>query len=196
MATVCFTGCFGLGQKETNNDEETTTVTGNHEYVDLGLPSGTLWATCNVGAYEPNEPGYYLIWKDTEKLQKKYGWEKGWRTPTDTEWVELYKNTDCSWTVINDMDGMLCKASNGKSLFLPAAGADFSCVSEDNILNFNVCGDYWSSSPYPQDSKHAIYFEFMMQSESRGSDDVGKLYYNMDYALRKIGFPVRPVRSK
>ena len=26
-----------------------------HEYVDLGLPSGTLWATCNVGANNPEE---------------------------------------------------------------------------------------------------------------------------------------------
>ena len=27
------------------------------EYVDLGLPSGTMWATCNVGATKPEDPG-------------------------------------------------------------------------------------------------------------------------------------------
>lgn len=27
------------------------------EYVDLGLPSGTKWATCNVGADKPEDPG-------------------------------------------------------------------------------------------------------------------------------------------
>lgn len=33
-----------------------------HEYVDLGLPSGTLWATCNVGASSPDEDGTYFAW--------------------------------------------------------------------------------------------------------------------------------------
>ena len=31
----------------------------DHEYVDLGLPSGTLWATCNIGANAPEEYGEY-----------------------------------------------------------------------------------------------------------------------------------------
>ena len=31
-------------------------------YVDLGLPSGTLWSTCNVGATKPNEPGLCFQW--------------------------------------------------------------------------------------------------------------------------------------
>ena len=36
-----------------------------HEYVDLGLPSGTLWATCNVGANKPEEYGCYFAWAET-----------------------------------------------------------------------------------------------------------------------------------
>lgn len=32
------------------------------EFVDLGLPSGTLWATCNLGASSPEESGYYYAW--------------------------------------------------------------------------------------------------------------------------------------
>ncbi len=31
-----------------------------HEYVDLGLPSGTLWATCNIGASSPSDCGEYF----------------------------------------------------------------------------------------------------------------------------------------
>ena len=41
-------------------------VGGSHEYVDLGLPSGTLWATCNVGANSPEEYGDYFAWGETE----------------------------------------------------------------------------------------------------------------------------------
>ena len=36
-----------------------------HEWVDLGLPSGTLWATCNVGATAPEELGSYFAWGET-----------------------------------------------------------------------------------------------------------------------------------
>lgn len=37
-----------------------------HEYVDLGLPSGLLWATCNVGATSPEDYGDYFAWGETE----------------------------------------------------------------------------------------------------------------------------------
>lgn len=37
-----------------------------YEFVDLGLPSGTLWATCNVGATKPEEFGLYFAWGETE----------------------------------------------------------------------------------------------------------------------------------
>ena len=37
-----------------------------HEYVDLGLPSGLKWATCNVGANVPHEYGGYYAWGEVE----------------------------------------------------------------------------------------------------------------------------------
>ena len=37
-----------------------------YDYVDLELPSGTIWATCNVGATKPSEPGLYFQWGDTK----------------------------------------------------------------------------------------------------------------------------------
>ena len=47
---------------------------GAKEWVDLGLPSGTLWATCNVGANSPEEYGDYFAWGET--LPKKdYEWD-------------------------------------------------------------------------------------------------------------------------
>ena len=38
----------------------------DHQYVDLGLTSGTLWATCNVGAVQPYQSGLFFAWGDTE----------------------------------------------------------------------------------------------------------------------------------
>lgn len=54
-------------------------------YVDLGLPSGTLWATCNIGASSPEEYGDYLAWGETEGYDsgktrfnwKTYKWCEG-----------------------------------------------------------------------------------------------------------------------
>ena len=36
-----------------------------HSFVDLGLPSGLLWATCNVGAESPEQAGLYFAWGET-----------------------------------------------------------------------------------------------------------------------------------
>ena len=45
----------------------------SHEYVDLGLPSGTLWATCNVGADNPEDYGDYFAWGETTP-KETYDW--------------------------------------------------------------------------------------------------------------------------
>ena len=42
--------------------------------VDLGLPSGIRWASCNVGATTPEGYGYYFAWGETES-KKDYSWE-------------------------------------------------------------------------------------------------------------------------
>ena len=51
--------------------EEKTIVDG-HEYVDLGLPDGALWATCNIGANSPEEFGDYFAWGETQP-KESYG---------------------------------------------------------------------------------------------------------------------------
>ncbi|MBR5686227.1 MAG: hypothetical protein IKX18_08765 [Muribaculaceae bacterium] len=48
-----------------------------HEYVDLGLPSGTLWATCNMGADTPEGYGGHFAWGETEAkdvFDNNYKW--------------------------------------------------------------------------------------------------------------------------
>ena len=52
-----------MANKKINNN--------GYEYVDLELPSGTLWATCNVGASKPSDAGLYFQWGDTKGYTKE-----------------------------------------------------------------------------------------------------------------------------
>ena len=56
-----------------DNDTDISVNANGHEYVDLGLPSGTLWATCNVGADSPEDYGDYFAWGETEP-KEIYNW--------------------------------------------------------------------------------------------------------------------------
>lgn len=53
---------LGISTPSTPDTPEPT----DHEYVDLGLPSGLKWATCNLGAENPEDYGYYYAWGATE----------------------------------------------------------------------------------------------------------------------------------
>lgn len=72
------------------------------EYVDLGLPSGTLWATCNVGANAPEEYGDYFAWGETEPKESyassTYKWYESVQANT-----ELYSK----YVVHTDVSGFM-----------------------------------------------------------------------------------------
>lgn len=57
-----------------------------HEYVDLGLPSGTLWATCNIGASSPEQYGSYFAWGETSP-KSNYQWKT-------YKWCIFYKEDE------------------------------------------------------------------------------------------------------
>lgn len=60
IVMITMTVLMVKAQTITNDD-----VNNPHEWVDLGLPSGTLWATMNVGASSPEDCGYYFAWGET-----------------------------------------------------------------------------------------------------------------------------------
>ena len=57
-----------------------------HEWVDLGLPSGLKWATCNVGASSPEEYGDYYAWGETSP-KSEYTWVN-YRFRVSGDWEE------------------------------------------------------------------------------------------------------------
>lgn len=57
----------------TGYGDEKSFTTLDYEYVDLGLPSGLLWATCNMGAESPEEYGDFYAWGETT-VKETYDW--------------------------------------------------------------------------------------------------------------------------
>ena len=63
----------------------------NHEYIDLGLPSGMKWAACNIGANSPEEIGDYFAWgeikpKENYCLENSLTHEKNIATSKNRLW--------------------------------------------------------------------------------------------------------------
>ena len=77
FAAFSFVSC----SSDDDDDNKNKNDKDNHEYVDLGLPSGTLWATCNVGASKPEEYGDYFAWGETKTKEtyqgENYKWVNG-----------------------------------------------------------------------------------------------------------------------
>ena len=213
MAMVVFTvGCNNStsngGGKNGSATESNGNANNGHDYVDLGLPSGTLWAICNIGASSPEDYGNYYAWGETgtkdiydwdtykyangnngftdELTTLQVGddpattWGSGWQTPDKEQWDELLNNTTNQWTTQNGVSGRLFTSKkNGQTLFLPAAG--FRWVSE--LHGAGSYGCYWSRSLYTDDPNYAWYFDFFSHR------------CGMNYVYRYFGRSVRPVRS-
>lgn len=65
-----------------------------HEFADLGLPSGTKWATCNVGASKPEEYGDYFAWGETEP-KDNYDWSTyKWCNGSSTTMTKYCTNSE------------------------------------------------------------------------------------------------------
>ena len=71
--------------------------TPQHEWVDLGLPSGTLWATCNVGANAPEEYGDYFAWGETAP-KDYYDWSTyKWCNGSKTSMTKYCTDSSCGY---------------------------------------------------------------------------------------------------
>lgn len=193
-------------------------TTSSVQWVDLGLPSGLLWADRNVGASSPEVYGNYYAWGETAP-KGVYNWSTyaygktsrtltkyctmsnfghtdnlttleasddaatvnlggGARTPTNDEWQELLDNTTSSWTTQNGIPGCLLTASNGNSVFLPAAGGRF----DSDFGYTRERGYYWSSSLYTNYPDEA-----WLNCFHQGG-------MGMISQARRDGFPIRAVR--
>ena len=181
----------------------TTGKHNGHDWVDLGLPSGLKWATCNVGASSPSDYGDYFAWGETSTKSSytydnsitdgnKIGniagnptydvahaeWRGCWRLPTEKEFQELLDNCEWEWTTQDGNKGYkVTSKKNGNSIFLPAAGGRAGWSSNRQGTH----GLYWSATPDGSTASRACDLSFNERSRRTG------LYFRGD------GLSVRPV---
>lgn len=196
--------------------------------IDLGLPSGTLWATMNVGASSPEEYGDYFAWGETDGYDSgkntfdwstykwcegyengmtkyctsySYGdvdnkteldpeddaafvnWGSAWRMPSEAQFRELIDSTytTIEGTTQNGVKGQkITSRTNGKSIFLPAAGN-----RDTSFIGLGSWGSYWSRTLYHGNSNIAW-----------NLDINGSRAVMVNLPHRYLGVSVRPVRNQ
>lgn len=161
------------GDDEPNDDSkfkaDVSGSVGGHNYIDLGLPSGTLWATCNVGADNPHEFGEYYAWGEIEPKSsytaatcKTWGkdiptiigdpaldaatanWGHNWVTPTTEQWIELVQNCEMSY-ILDSESGVYFKGPNGKMIFFPNSGCMIGETHRDSDIYLWASDQFVSS---------------------------------------------------
>lgn len=184
---------------------EPETING-YNYVDLGLPSGVKWATCNVGASTPEAYGDYYAWGETE-VKNTYDfnnnstwgssvnnisgnatydvarkkWGGSWRMPTNVEMDELASKCTWTWIANNGVNGYEITGPNGNSIFMPASGYHYGAELKLN----GEGGYYWTSVPESDETGGNFYAYYIVFLKD-GTKEMSPTY-------RFIGLTVRPV---
>lgn len=183
-----------------------------HEYVDLGLPSGTLWATCNVGADSLNEIGEYFAWGETEP-KNNYDWSN----EGDYKWGVYTYNADLNYgmTKYTSSDGLTtleaiddaATANWGKDWCMPTSD-DFNelltytkYTNHSNIINLYAESDSNKNLKFFSTDNDDLSWTSSLQYSWRDCFKASAIKHYSTLAgangvNRCNGIPVRPILKK
>ena len=193
-----------------------------HEWVDLGLPSGTLWATMNIGANRPEEYGDYFAWGETEPKQT-YNWatykwcdgtadtftkycDNGYygtvdnKMELDTEDDAAYMNWGPEWRMPTlDKIGELCDNCSIQSTTRNGVNGWLFTGSNGNTLFLPATGYRWDSSLITEGSRGYFWSISLLSAIPDNAIAIGIFsdgvdMYSSNY--RSVGMTVRAVRAQ
>lgn len=130
-----------------------------NEYVDLGLPSGTLWKSVN-------EEGHYTF----DEAIKKFSCQ----LPIKGQWKELVD--ECKWEWKGN--GYDVIGPNGNMIYLPADGFHIDMGVDTGVYNVGTDGYYWSGTNDKEGYVWDMYFD-------RNRNTIG-MYLGLCYYSRSV----------
>lgn len=168
--------------------------------VDLGLPSGTLWADRNLGSKDKYGNGFLYAWggitpTKQQDLQEQIDLENiirtsydvasinlgnEWGLPLEVQIAELIASCKWEWENKNGNNGYRVTGPNGKSIFLPASG----CVLGKEIKYCGQFGYYWTGESKSKKSSFAR--ELLI--------GIGEI--NIESGRKSVGRSIRAVYNK
>ena len=149
-----------------------------HDWVDLALPSGTKWATYNVGTTQIHGVGTRIAWGEitSKKLYSPQTcqyhdtilpsitgnplydlataeWGEGWYTPTLQQWNELIEHCDWNYVMINGIYGVtFTSRKTYNTIFLPSTG--YTDDENFKLKHTTYNQAYWTSTGLRNDGAH------------------------------------------
>jgi hypothetical protein len=119
---------YGDVQSQTTFGKNNYKIINGHKFVDLGLPSGLLWATCNVGAVTAADEGIYYAWGETEP-KSDYDWDT-YKYGTSSDNLTKYNSTDNKATLDKEDDAAY--VNWGSSCRMPTKDEFSELLDSDN----------------------------------------------------------------
>ena len=129
--------------------------------VDLGLPSGTLWATCNLGANSETEYGDYFAWGETTprgedwKATTPYNWEHSPIPQSVTDWSSYI---DSSYNLLPNYDA--AHVQLGGAWRMPTSGNVQELIDNTNnewVIDYQGSGIKGTTFTSKKDSSKSIF---------------------------------------
>ena len=193
---------------------------GGHDYIDLGLPSGTLWATCNIGANNPEDYGNYYAWGETSP-KSTYGWGTYKYTNGDNGLTKYCNKSDYGNNGFTDditklqssddpatawgkgwhtptkaqWDELLSNTTNKWTTINSVKGQQFTSKKNGQTLFLPAAGDIWSVGHIRAGSYGAYWSCLLYTDDPRNAWFYQLGAPNCREGNRCAGFSVRPVRE-
>lgn len=154
------------------------------EYVDLGLPSGLLWATCNIGANSPEEAGLYFHWAGIEGITAE-------QATTDYKTWCTWENTPYSKGIgTNDSNAKLTKYCSVASYGNEGFTDELATLEPMDDAATQILGDGWRMPTIEE------YTELLNNATNSWVDNYketginGRLFRGKgDYSNKELFFP-------
>ncbi|MCM8872753.1 MAG: hypothetical protein NDJ65_05680 [Paludibacteraceae bacterium] len=144
-------------------------VENGHYYVDLGLTSGTKWATCNVGASKPEKYGDYYAWGETS-TKVTYSWRTYKYGSGDHELIKYCSRSDCGKDGFTDSKTTLDLSDDAAYVNWGGAWRMPTKAQQDELLG--ECYWVWTENYNNSKVKGCIVYK------AKNSSDKGvKIYY-------------------